>query len=79
MKANYNMTDYSGNELNIEKTRLQRDLIVANDLKRSGRVDWMLGKANRMLGMLKRTFESREPGLQKDLQSELDITVLLVA
>ena len=29
------MTDYSGNELIIEKTRLERDLgvIVANDLK----------------------------------------------
>ena len=62
------MTDYSGNELNKEKTRLERDLgvIVANDLKWSGHVDRMVGKANMMLGMLKRKFQSREPGLWKD-------------
>ena len=52
---------------NIEKTRLDRDLgvIVANDLKWSRHVDRMVGKANRMLGMLKKTFESREPGYGK--------------
>ena len=35
LKANYYMTDSSGNELNIEKTRLERDfgVIVANDQK----------------------------------------------
>ena len=31
----------------------------------------MLGKANRTVGMLKRTFESREPGLWKDLYVSL--------
>ena len=34
-------------------------------------MDRMVGKANRMLGMLKRTFESREPGLWKDLYVSL--------
>ena len=54
----------------IVKTKLERDLgvIVANDLKWSGHVDRMVGKANRMLGMLKRTFESMEPELWKDLK-----------
>ena len=56
LKANNYMTDYAGNELNIEKTRLERDfgVIVANDLKWSGHVNRMVGKANRMLGMLNR-------------------------
>ena len=31
----------------------------------------MVGKANRTLGMLKRTFESSEPGLWKDLYISL--------
>ena len=68
-KANYYMTEYSGNELIIEETRLERDLglIVADYLKRSGHVDLMVGKANMILGMLKKTFESRDPGLWKDL------------
>ena len=40
-------------------------MIVANDLKWSEHVDRMVGKANRMLGMLKKTFESRDPKLWK--------------
>ena len=31
----------------------------------------MVGKANRTLGMLKRTFESREPGLWKETLTKL--------
>ena len=34
-------------------------------------MDMMVGKANRMLNMLKRTFESRDPGLWKDLYVSL--------
>ena len=72
-KTNYNMTDYSANELIIEETRLERDygVIVANDLKWSGHVDRMVRKANRILGMLKKTFERRDPGLLKDLYVSL--------
>ena len=41
------------------------DLAVneSDDLKWSGHVGRMVAKANMILGMLKRTFESREPGL----------------
>ena len=46
-------------------------LSLGFDLKWSGHVDRMVGKANRMLGMLKRTFESRDPGLWKDLYVSL--------
>ena len=54
------MTDDFGNKRDIEKTYLERDLgvIVANDLKWNEHVDRTVGKANRILGMLKRTFES---------------------
>ena len=68
-KENYSMTDTSGNVLSIEKTRLERDLgvNVSDDLKWSGHVNRTVAKANRILDMLKRTFESRDPELWKDL------------
>jgi hypothetical protein len=72
-KEIYCMTDSAGYENEIEETNLERDLgvIVGNDLKWREHVDRMVGKANRTLGMLKRTFESREPGLWKDLYVSL--------
>ena len=67
------MTDSAGNENDIEETNIERDLgvIVGSDLKWSEHVDRMVGKANRTLGMLKRTFESREPGLWKETLTKL--------
>ena len=49
----------------IEETNLERDLgvTVGSDLKWREHVDRMEGKANRKIGMLKRTFEGREPRL----------------
>ena len=44
---------------------------VSDDLKWSGHVNRMEAKANRILGMLKRTFKSRDPGLWKDLYASL--------
>ena len=72
-KANYFITDDSENEINIEETRLEKDLgvNVGYDLKWRGNVDMMVGKANKTLGMLKRMFESRDPGLWKDLYVSL--------
>ena len=63
-KAKYFMTDYHENEINIEETRLEGDfgVNIGYDLKWSGHVDRMVGKANKMLGMLKRTFENRDSG-----------------
>ena len=46
-------------------------LFLANDLNWSGQVDSLVGKANSILGMLKRTFESSESGLWKDLYVSL--------
>ena len=46
-------------------------MLVSNDLKWRDPVDRMVGEANRTLGMLKRTFESREPKLWKDLSVSL--------
>ena len=69
------MTDSAGNENDNEneEKNLERDLgvIVGSDLKWREQVDRMVAKANRTLGMLKRTFESREPGLWKDLYVSL--------
>ena len=57
------MTDDYGNKRDTEKTNLEKDLsvIVAYYLKWSDHVDITVGKANRILCMLKRTFESRKP------------------
>ena len=63
------MTDDSGNKRDIEKTTLERDLgvIVTNDLKLSEHLDRMVRKTNMILGILRRTFESRDPKLWKEL------------
>ena len=67
------MKGSAGNENDIEDTNLERDfrVIVGSDLKWRKNVDRMVGKANRTLGMLKRTFEKREPGLWKDIHVSL--------
>ena len=46
-------------------------VIIANDLKWRRVVDRIVGKTNRILGMPKRTFESREPRLWKDIYISL--------
>ena len=60
------MIDNSGNELEIEKTKLEKDLgiTIGDDLKWTGHIDRMVGKANKILGMLKRAFVSRDLGLR---------------
>ena len=40
-------------------------MIVGSDLKWRGHVDRMEAKENKTLGMLYRTFKSREPGIWK--------------
>ena len=73
LKANYCIKYVSRNELNIEKTRSERELglIEGYDLKWSGHVDRMVRKSNRILDMLKRMFESKDPELWKDLYVSL--------
>ena len=72
-QALYCMKDDSGNEGYIEETKNERDLyvVISNDLKWGEHVDRMVGKAKRILGMLKRTFESRDPELWKELYVSL--------
>ena len=62
------MTDDSGNELEIKKNKLDKDLgiIVGNDLKWTGHIYRMVRKANIIQGMLKKTFVSMDLGLWKD-------------
>ena len=59
------MTDYTEKERNIVETRIERDLCVnvGYDLKWSGYVDRIEGKASRTLCMLKIRFETRDSGL----------------
>ena len=69
-RSQKDLTDISENEVNLEKERkIERDLSVNTgyDLKCNGHVNSVVGKANRMLGMLKRSFEIRDHGLWKDL------------
>ena len=64
-KSGLSTTDNSGNELVIEKTKLAKVLgtTIGDDLKWTGHIDRMVGKANRILGMLKRTFVIKNLGL----------------
>ena len=67
---NYTMTDIDTNELLVlETTNSERDLGVqiSADLKPSDQVNKAAAKANSMLGMLKRTFVTRETGIWKKL------------
>ena len=41
--------------------------MIAEDVKWKNQVNHVVNKANRMLGLLKRTFESRDSSLWKDL------------
>ena len=56
------MMDDVGNKRDIEESNLERDLgiTVDNNLKWSEYEHRSVGKANKTLGMLKRTFESRD-------------------
>ena len=55
----------------ISKKRNPRSTWDSNDLKSNEYVNSMVGNANRILGMLKRTFEIKEPGLWKELYVSL--------
>ena len=63
------MTDHSDNELEIEKTKLEKDfgVTIGDYLKWTGHIDRIVGKANKILGMLKRTLVNRDLRLWKDL------------
>ena len=52
---------------------MERDLLVlvAEEMRWKKLIYHLMNKANRMLGLLKRTFESRYPSLWKDLNVAL--------
>jgi ribonucleases P/MRP protein subunit RPP40 len=69
-KASYHMRDSLSGKLHVlEETELERDLgvYVSHDLKSKGQVDQATNKANSVLGMLKRTFVSRDVDIWKKL------------
>ena len=61
------MTDYSENEINIVETTIERDLSVnvGYDLKWSGHVDRMVGKAIECLVCLRERLRAGTPGYGK--------------
>ena len=65
----YSVSDESGNEHPIEKVDFQRDLgvIFETTIKWTEQIAASVNLANRILGILSRTFESREVGLWKQL------------
>jgi Reverse transcriptase (RNA-dependent DNA polymerase) len=66
-RAEYYMTDSlnGGARHTLATTELERDLgvYVSSDLKSHGQVNQAVNKANSMLGLLKRTFASRDVGI----------------
>ena len=68
-KASYSLRDKSDQIKEIGYSNIERDLgvLVAEDMRWKKHIDYEVNKANRMLGFLKRTFESRNPSLWKDL------------
>ena len=68
-RISYLMEDAAGNRCELEESTHERDsgVIIAEDLRWKGHISKIVSKANRILGMLKRTFVCRDPGLQKDL------------
>ena len=69
----YLVSDDSGNVHPIEKVVSERDLgvIFETNLKWTVQIAASVNKANRILGMLSRTFESREVDLWKQLYTSM--------
>ena len=64
--SNYTMTDKTTNEKHtLETTTVERDLgvLISADLKIKSQVDKATSQGNRMLGLAKRTFVSRDTNL----------------
>ena len=72
-KQDYFLKDREGNLHQVSNTESERDLgvIVSKNLKWHEHIQNIASKANRILGMLKRTFESRELELWKKLYISL--------
>ena len=69
-RSNYTMQAYDSNNLiQIEKTETERDLgiQISSNLKYAEQVNKAASKANSVLGMLKRTFATRDTQIWKKL------------
>lgn len=67
------MTDSKGERIELEAVDSERDLgiIISSDLSWSEHINSIAAKANKILGMLKRTFISRDSDLWKYLYTSL--------
>ena len=67
--AEYFMMNEQGNQQELEVTRVERDLgvMISDDLKLGHQVGEAAARANRVLGMFKKTFKSRGLSLWKSL------------
>ena len=67
------MSDSSGSKITLGSSKLERDLGVmeSEDLKWERHISTIVNKANRLLGLLERTFIYRDPGLWRDLYVSL--------
>jgi hypothetical protein len=73
LKRTYYMTDSGGERFELEAVDSERDLgvIISSDLSWSTHINSIAGRANKILGMLKRTFISRDSELWKYLYTSL--------
>ena len=73
LREDYFMSDSSGSKIALGSSKLERDLgvTVSDDLKWEGHISTIVNKANRLLGLLKRTFICRDPGLWRNLYMSL--------
>ena len=73
LRYEYSMIDKNGDMKLLTSSECERDLeiIVSNDLKWSLQVRNVVGKANKVLGMLKKTFVSRDIELWLKLNKSL--------
>ena len=55
-------------KITLRNSKLERDLVVmvSEDLKWERHISTIVNKANRLLGLLKRTLICRDPGLWRD-------------
>jgi hypothetical protein len=67
------MYDSLFNRVELPETKIEKDLgiMISNDLKWSNQVNYIFGKANKMLGMIKHSFKNLDKNAAKLLYTSL--------